>query len=60
MPPTTEQTRVFHLLRKDDGEELRFCADTICDVNGYGTYFRFKRGDKVTGEAQGRHAHVVA
>lgn len=52
MTPTMEHRRIFRLLRKD-GEELCFCADTICDVNGYGTYFRFKRDGEVIGEAQG-------
>lgn len=52
MPPTTELKRSFFLLRKD-GARLRYCADTICDVNGYGTYFKFKRDGEVTGEAQG-------
>ena len=52
MTPTTESRRVFRLLRKD-GEELCFSADSICDVNGYGTYFRFKRDGKIVGEAQG-------
>ena len=52
MSPTTERPRIFRVLRTD-GKEVRFCADTICDVNGYGTYFRFKRAGKVTGEAQG-------
>ena len=53
MVPTTEHPRVFHVLRKLDGIELTFCADTICDINGYGTYLRFKRDGKIIGEAQG-------
>lgn len=51
MAPTTETTRKFYLLRKD-GKTLRFCADTICDVNEKGTSFRFKRDGEVVGEAQ--------
>ncbi len=53
MTPTTEHPRTFHVLRKMDGQELTFCADTICDVNGYGTYLRFNREGKTVGEAQG-------
>ena len=53
MAPTTEHLRTFHVLRKNDGEHLTFCADTICEVNDFGTYLRFKRDGKVVGEAQG-------
>ena len=52
MVPTTEHSRIFHVLRKK-GRELTFRADTICDVNGHGTYFRFKRDGEIIGEAQG-------
>ena len=52
MVPTTEHSRIFHVLRKD-GRKLTFYADTICDVNGHGTYFRFKRDGEIIGEAQG-------
>ena len=53
MAPTTEQPRIFHVLPKKDGLDITFHADTICDVNGYGTYLRFKRDGKIVGEAQG-------
>ena len=52
MSPTTEDPRIFHVLRKN-GDEITFRADTVCDVNGYGTYLRFKRDGEVVGEAQG-------
>ena len=53
MTPTTEHSRTFHVLRKDGLELPPFHADTICDVNGNGTYLRFKRDGKIIGEAQG-------
>ena len=52
MSPTTEGSRIFHVLRKN-GDALTYRADTICDVNGHGTYLRFKRDGEVVGEAQG-------
>ena len=54
MAPTTEspEARIFHLLRKD-GLQVDLTADTICDENGYGISFRFKRGGKAVGQAQG-------
>ena len=52
MVPTTEHPRIFYVLRKN-GSKLAFNADTICDVNGHGTYFRFKRDGEIIGEVQG-------
>ncbi|MYH36244.1 MAG: hypothetical protein F4027_01320 [Rhodospirillaceae bacterium] len=52
MNPTTERQRVFRVLNRD-GDVFSCYADTICDVNGYGTFLRFKRDGEVVGETQG-------
>ena len=52
MDTTTETSRIFRVLRVD-GQEFSFVANTICDVNRHGTFFRFKRDGDVIGEIQG-------
>ena len=54
MTPTTEPPaqRLFHIMRKN-GQVSDVEADTICDVRGDGSYFKFKRGGAVVGEIGG-------